>query len=208
MTGATFVWSVDGKPQIISSGFNFEIRQYMRTKHAFHTLSDKAVVVSKNGKPIWKAAGPGIQWNSITVPEHANSSAATMLMFRHTARKFSVQITNRSGSKESLRLMNAPLHRYETPTVIGAIFAFANGTDPDALILLEKRKESDSTSGVHYAFARSHYYELEAKLGEKVVWNAPQDMSQQVQYAESLAEPVPTKYASIIVEEIPVDDQK
>ena len=55
----------------------------------------------------------------------------------------------------------------------GAIFAYANGTNPELLLLLEARRQGDSPPGWWYAAARLGRAELILKLGPRDVWSAP-----------------------------------
>jgi len=53
----------------------------------------------------------------------------------------------------------------------GAVFAFANGTNPMAILLLEARQVGESRKW-HYAFARTGTGAVAAKYGEKEVFSA------------------------------------
>lgn len=73
--------------------------------------------------------------------------------------------------------MNQPLVRDEPktgPVQDGAIFAFAIGTDPEALLILESRKSGDSFRW-EYAFARFHFLTLSAQLNGNEIWKAEDD---------------------------------
>jgi hypothetical protein len=82
--------------------------------------------------------------------------------------------------REELRLLPRPIYRYDLDAakaahhelIDGAAFAFAQGTDPEAVLLIEAVRRGDLTTW-QYAFGRSTGYTLEAKLGPSVVWNAP-----------------------------------
>ena len=96
---------------------------------------------------------------------------------RELSRQFSLELVDLKESKSELRLMTQPLLRYEPkagPVQDGAIFAFAIGTDPEALLILESRKSGDSFRW-EYAFARFHFVTITARHDGKEVWNVAAD---------------------------------
>ena len=73
--------------------------------------------------------------------------------------------------------MPQPVYRYEEPdeNIDGGLFVFAQGTNPEAVLLLEARRDSEK-AGWRYGFAQTTIYELSAHLdGEEgpVVWTKP-----------------------------------
>ena len=52
------------------------------------------------------------------------------------------------------------------------MFAFVQGTDPEAVLMVEAVRKGDRTSW-QYAFARATGYSVQAKLGPSVVWTTP-----------------------------------
>ena len=71
--------------------------------------------------------------------------------------------------------MVQPLYRYadeERGLIDGAIFSFAAGTNPEALLLVECRKTGDAPAW-HAAFARFGANRCQARKGEAVVWECP-----------------------------------
>ncbi len=55
----------------------------------------------------------------------------------------------------------------------GAIFTFANGTNPELFLLIEARRQGDGPAKWSYAAARFARSELFLKLGSRDVWAAP-----------------------------------
>jgi hypothetical protein len=98
---------------------------------------------------------------------------------KELARRFAVSATYREGLTEQLRLMVRPLHRYadrEDDLADGAIHAFASGTNPEALLLLEARSDASVRGDArgrtvwHFGFARMGAGACQAKLDDRVVW--------------------------------------
>ena len=56
--------------------------------------------------------------------------------------------------------------------VDGAVFAFAEGTDPEVLVILEARRDADHPEGRwSYSVARMTSPGVEVRLGDPVVWS-------------------------------------
>src|SRR5215210_4623272 len=99
---------------------------------------------------------------------------------RSLAERFRVTMTGWKADRsdrEEMRLLSRPIYRYELtdgkaahPELVdGAVFAFVQGTDPEAVLLLEAVRRGDRT-GWQYAFGRATAGGLEARLGPSVVW--------------------------------------
>ena len=97
------------------------------------------------------------------------------------ASRFSLVSTDREhASREELRMLATPIYRYEIdgakaahPDLIdGAVFAFVQGTDPEAVLLVEAVRQGGGI-GWQYAFGRATGYDVEARLGSSVVWSTP-----------------------------------
>ena len=77
-------------------------------------------------------------------------------------------------------MLATPIYRYEIDSVKaahpdlidGAVFAFVQGTDPEAVLLVEAVRQGGGI-GWQYAFGRATGYDVEARLGSSVVWSPP-----------------------------------
>jgi hypothetical protein len=72
-----------------------------------------------------------------------------------------------------LRQLASPLHRYADESagiVDGAIFAFANGTNPEVLLVLEAQAAKDSTLHWQYSLAQMTGGAVTVELDGKEVW--------------------------------------
>jgi len=71
--------------------------------------------------------------------------------------------------------MVQPLHRYadaDRGLIDGAIFSYAAGTNPEAILLVECRK-GEKGSAWQGAFARFGANSIEARSASKLVWECP-----------------------------------
>jgi hypothetical protein len=81
----------------------------------------------------------------------------------------------RTDNRYELRLMPRPLHRYEdekAELVDGAIFAFAYGTNPELLAVIEARGPATSAKW-HVGFARCGTAEPHVLLKDKEIFTLP-----------------------------------
>jgi hypothetical protein len=176
--GAVFVWLSGGRPEVIGSVFEYPSRGSIVRKHAFHSLSSDPLLAQLGDVEIWSPQTPGVKFAPMPGADPpADSPRRRLSQMRDLARQFSLELVDLKESKSELRLMTQPLFRYEPtvgPAQDGAIFAFAIGTDPEALLLLESRK-SGGAFRWEYAFARFHFVTISATLDGRQVWKVEPD---------------------------------
>lgn len=178
--GVVYVWTKDGRPEVIASVWNMTDQRTMllRRKHAFHSLSDAAIEARTDSQLIWAPKTPGLSFRSVPGAESpAVNARLRFTQMRALARQFTVSLERLRGEKSELRLLTQPLFRYEPsrgPVKEGAIFAFATGTDPDALLVLEARETADGLQW-QYAFARFHFVQVTAFHKGQEVWKVEKD---------------------------------
>jgi hypothetical protein len=95
---------------------------------------------------------------------------------RALAGRFSSEKKTREGVERPLRLLPQPVYRYEGdhPDVLdAALFALVEATDPEALLLIEARREGGGTIW-NYALARLNSIQLTVSYQDATVWEAPE----------------------------------
>ncbi len=162
--GATFVWTYQGRPALIGSAYGRG--KYLR--HEFHSLSTEPIVGERLGNWAHRFP-PGIEWHDLEgTPEPAASYASRLTQMRRQADRFQMTMIIRrpTESHYSLRLLTQPVYRSpeSSPNEV-ALFVFAQGTDPECVLLLEAK--TDKTW--RYAFARQNEASLVADLDGKQV---------------------------------------
>jgi hypothetical protein len=176
--GAVFVWLLEGRPAVIGSVFQYPARGTTIRKHALHSLSDQPITAEYDKREIWTPKAAGVTFAPIPDAEApADTPRRRLAQMRDLARQFTLEMIDLRGSKSELRLLTQPLVRYEPksgPASDGAIFAFAVGTDPEALLLLESRRAGDSRRW-EFAFARFHFVTISAQHSGKPVWQVEAD---------------------------------
>ena len=174
------LWIQDGRPQVVASIYpwNGVLCQEVAT------LSRSAKLVARDaGTVIWSPSQPGGPYVDVPEgPEPAETEAARLRQMKAISQQFTATMTGwkpDDSDREELRLLPRPLYRYAMkeakaahPDLLdGAVFAYVQGTDPEAVLVLEAVRASDSFRW-QYAFARATSGGLEARLGTKIVWTA------------------------------------
>lgn len=166
--GASFVWTREGRPQLIGSAYG----RGRWLRHEFQSLSTEPIVAERSGSRVHRFQ-PGIEWRELTgAPEPAASAALRISQMRRQAERFqATMIYCRQNDKHiPLRLLPRPIYPLPGTAVDEvAVFAFVQGTDPECLLLLEAK----SNKTWRYAFVRQTSASLQADLDGKQVLDMP-----------------------------------
>jgi hypothetical protein len=176
---ALYLWTHDGRPQVVASVSNWYTPRPYRGLAAT-SLSLEKLVGTRDGREIWLPKGPGIELRPVPdAPPAADSADKRLRQMGALAREFSAEFKREARYNEGgkLRLMTKPLYRYEsTASDIqdGALYAFADGTSPQLNLLIEARKTSAGTFRWEYAFAPNNSAQYQAFHKDREVWSLPQ----------------------------------
>lgn len=170
---ATFVWLADHRPQVIGGTWIKNTNSWFE----LHSLSPQLLTATVDETSNWSTSDEGISRKPVVgAPRPAASRAERLRQMKQLAESFSVHAVKTGpdyddGSIWHLRMMAQPIYRYaQEAAVDGAIFAFAQGTDPEVYLILE----SDEVKGRgqwHFGFARACVWELHAKRDGHEVWS-------------------------------------
>jgi hypothetical protein len=172
------LWVHDGRPVAAASVFPFD--RYLC--HELCSLSRKAELVARDGGgTVWAPESAGVEFHDVPDgPAPAETPVLRLAQMKSLGARFTATLTGwkeDESEREVLRLLPRPLYRYEIKAATethanlrdGALFAFVQGTDPEALLLVEEVVVDDRPRW-QYAFARATSGGLEARLGDKLVW--------------------------------------
>lgn len=172
--GATFVWTLGGRPEMIGTIFTYEYKEKLNRKHEYHSLAIEPLAAEFRGKEVWAPKAAGVKFTTLEGAVPAGTARQRLTQMKALAREFSASMKDAEGEPYQLRLLTQPLYRYE-PTdkrvLDGALFSFSLGTDPEVILLLEARPVKDAHQW-QYAFARFHYVELKAFHNDREVFRA------------------------------------
>lgn len=170
-----WVWTEGKRPVALQKIEASSSRNEPRWTHCFTSLAEDTLSVNWPGDRAFETSSPGVTFAAVpNGPKPAATATARQLQLRELVRRFSATITidPKKNVTEELRLLPRPVFTYgadDEPVQSGAIFGFAaNGTNPDAYLLLELRSEA-----WHYAWTRMTTGGLSARLDDKEVWTAP-----------------------------------
>jgi hypothetical protein len=169
--GATFVWIRDGRPEAIACIW----KDNDALGYAFQSLSATSLVAEFGKQRVWYPKDEGIRLQDFPeTPPPADSPTRRLGQMRDLARRFRCRLSS-EREKEDLRLLPSPIYRYRTNAADvfdGALFAYAQGTDPEVVLVLEAHRH-DSQSAWKYALTRRSWLALEADLDGQHVWSVP-----------------------------------
>lgn len=173
--GTLWLWGESGRP---TAAFEIFV-QYDRGMvfHTGHSLSVHPLSGTVANGPKLETNVPGVTFRDVPrQPDALDEPKRRLLRFRALARSFDVhEFWDPDRTRYELRLMPRPVHRYSNPDegiVDGAVFVFANGTNPEALLLLELQASDDGPRW-RCAIARMGHAELHASFDGDEVWQRP-----------------------------------
>jgi hypothetical protein len=170
--GDVFVWTRDGRPAVIGAIFDFRSEDKLDTE--LHALAPGGLVGLRDGEEFWNPAAPGVELAPVPdAPAPSPTAAGRARQMNELARRFAVERDHPEQGKGAMRLLTRPLYRYSSPAAgvaDGALFVFAEGTDPEAYLLLEAT--SDGEPAWRFAFARMNIVAFDGSYRGKAVWHA------------------------------------
>lgn len=179
-SGEMYLWVLDGRPAVIGGVFSNPSDLGRDIMHEFHVLgTEKLSPVLKGSTKTWQ---PKAGVNLAVVPDSPTveeAAATRTVQLRNIARDFAAETTDLEGQRWTLRLLTKPLYRYESPrgdVLDGAVFAFVSdaGTDPEIILMLEGRKETDGAKRQwYYRAVRLSISDLRLDYKGNRVWSSP-----------------------------------
>jgi hypothetical protein len=175
--GATFLWLDGERPLAVAS---WSLRGAGNVWREFTSLTDKPLACTRDDVEIWSPKTGGLlDQQLLDAPAPLPSATRRLGQMRDLARRFSaiVYLPPDDTVATELRLLSQPIHRYkdETARVLdGALFSFAEATDPEALLLLEaRRSEPEGDYQWRYTMARMTSVRMIIRLDGKERWSLP-----------------------------------
>jgi len=140
------------------------------------SLSAEPLACHRDGNLLWSPkAGALVEQAFKEAPAPAARPTQRLTQMRDLARRFEAA-NYKMGSPSELRLLTQPLYRYpgEAGGVLdGGLFAFAEGNDPEVVLLLEAVQDSGGKGHVwRYALGRMTSYRVSVKFDKQEVFTA------------------------------------
>jgi hypothetical protein len=179
--GEVYTWTDNGRPAVVASWYRWFSPDWGRTFET-SSLAEERVTGQVGDVRFWNSDKPGLTLKPLANTDApAKSPAARLVQMRRLAGDFVAHLAdtrgNNAGVKRQLRLLTQPLFRYPAPNakatyLDGALFAFVEGTDPEAFLLLEAVKANDDGSW-HFGLARMNGDALRVTFRDTNVWSVP-----------------------------------
>ena len=127
---------------------------------------DVGLTAREDGRTIWSPTQAGVTFRDFSdIPPPGTNARARLTQMKSLAERFKVTMFGLKADesdREEMRLLPKPIYRYKLddgqtvhPDLIdGAIFAFVQGTDPEAVLLIEAIRKGNRTDW-QYAFGRA-----------------------------------------------------
>jgi hypothetical protein len=175
--GALYLWVNKGRPVAAVTFFTFKMPEGDRMLvHERHSFAPGPIEATWRGQSQWRTTEPGLTFKRLPdAPAPADTAPARLRQMQAMIRDVSATTTDDNGSKWTMRPLNKPLHRYEATDQDvrdGALFALAQGTDPEAFFLLEARG-SGKDARWEYAIARFTDLKLRVEYKGSEVFAGP-----------------------------------
>jgi hypothetical protein len=174
------VWALNGRPIAMASIYPWEGKMC----HEFDSLSRESKLIARAGdRVIWSPEKAGVEFKAVPrAPKAAKTAPERLRQMKVIAEGYKATMTGWQGDnsdQEALRLLPRPLYRYDLdnakeqdPNLLdGALFAYAQGTDPEVVLVLEAIGTADKAEW-QCALVRATSGGLEVKAGDEVVWTA------------------------------------
>jgi hypothetical protein len=163
--GALYLWVVGGRPVAALTFFTFKWPDGRRAiVHERHSLASEPVEATWRDQQVWHTSKPGVTFQAVPdSPVPAATPAARLRQMQTIVRDLSANTVDSKGSTWPLRALAKPLYRFDGPSD-GALFALAQGTDPEAFVLLEV---AGSGSDARWRFAVARFTDLEIHVRYK-----------------------------------------
>ena len=171
---ATFLW-LDGKRP--AAAISLSYRPGGRIWWELTSLSDDPLELRKDMELVWKPTASSRKFERFPdSPVPAATPAARLTQLRELSRRFTVREFRREQWQDG-RLLTQPLYRWSDEaagTVDGAIFGYAETTDPELLLIIETRQTQGLSDGEwRFALAKMTSAPMIVTLADKEIYNVP-----------------------------------
>lgn len=176
--GTVWIWQYGGRPVAVI-GIEFYPKRSREPKWLYEvvSLSPERIALERGQKTIWTARSPGLQRHVLEdAPQPAEKPTDRLRQMKQLLQRFTAYERAETEGRIELRLMAQPLARYhdEATGDGGAIFAFANGTNPEVLCVVEARREGKPNASWCFALAQMTGGEVFAELDGQKIWECPE----------------------------------
>lgn len=156
--GALYLWLRAGRPVAVITFFTFKWPDGKRAiVHERHSLTPEPVEAQWRDRKVWQTLRPGLTYQPVPdAPAPAPTAPARLRQMQAVVRDFAARTVDDKDKDWPLRLLPKPLYRFDgarDDSLDGALFALAQGTDPEAFLIVDVRGSGENRRWEH-AIAR------------------------------------------------------
>lgn len=177
-----WIWSAGGRPSAVLA-----VEYYPkgtggaggpRWLYEIASLSTERIAAQREPELRWTAKEPGLDLRALAGADPpAEKAVRRLTQMKELRRRFAAHERGSQEGRIELRPLSSPLFRYSqmgAGILDGAIFAFASGTNPEALLVLEAHAAKEGTATWHYGLVQMTGEPVVAELDGKEVWKRDQ----------------------------------
>jgi hypothetical protein len=174
--GSLWAWRSSGRPIALMT---IEWHSIQPETWSFEFISLSTGLVEASDRRLrWTPRQAGLKFREIPdAPPPASGEAERLRQMKELLKRFSAhEYWNVTRQDYALRLLPRPIDRYadeESGLIDGAIYVFAKGTNPEALVLIEARRKKGGAMSWWYAAATLTTAAPTLRLDRKDVWTSP-----------------------------------
>jgi hypothetical protein len=179
--GALFVWLDGGRVMAVGTIFAWPQADGLRVvQHEFHSFAVGPMEAVWRDRGVWSPT-KGVERTPVPeAPTPAGGASQRLRQMKTIAADFGGNSIDPDEGRWELRLLSNPLYRYSLDkaddVLDGALFALAQGTDPEVLLLIEARRAKGGYEW-QYCCGRFSDYRLQVRYRGKEVWSAGSNTS-------------------------------
>lgn len=170
-----WIWGDAGRPAAIMA-----VEYYPNRPKASHWLyeivsvSDSRIAATRDNELNWVAQQGGVTLKDVPDADApADGAVPRFRQMKQLLRRFTASESAVIEGRIELRPMASALHRYSDPDaqiIDGAVFAFANGTNPEVFMLLEAHETAEGQPAWKYAVGRMTGGAVAVSIDGQEVW--------------------------------------
>lgn len=176
--GCTAIWTgKDKTPMAIASIYPTTVW----LQYDFDILNrDVGCVGKMEGKEFWRTPRSAkLEFKPLAGAGKPPASARLReAQLKHLATQFTVDLLGwrlTKSNRQRLRMLTTPIHQYgstkdDSEVILGGIFLFVLGVDPEAAVVLEAHKQDDGEYRWEYAVVPQTSAAFEVKHKKNVIW--------------------------------------
>jgi hypothetical protein len=174
-----WIWSNGGRPSAtLAVEFYPKHRRGPRWLFEIASLSTERIAARREADLNWTAKEPGLKLQGVEGAQPpAEKAVRRLAQMKELSRRFTGHETATVGGRIELRPLSSPLFRYSDPDahiLDGAIFAFANGTNPEVLLVLEAHEPKAGERAWQFGLVQTTGAAVNFELDGKEVWQRDQ----------------------------------